>query len=62
MGTILIILVIKLGELSGIYVGEYDSPKLCERAVPAVIEEYRGDPRVQGAEAATILCIPKQEA
>lgn len=62
MATLLIILVIHMGQISGIYVGQHDSPKMCERAVPAAIEKYRSDVRVMEAEAATILCIPKQEA
>jgi hypothetical protein len=62
MATILIILVLNLGQISGIYVGEYDSPKVCERAIPAAIEKYGNDKRIVEAEAATILCVPKQEA
>lgn len=62
MANILIILVLYMGQISGIYVGEYDSPKMCERAIPAAIEKYREDPRIIQAEAATIFCVPKQEA
>lgn len=62
MGTILFILVLSMGNISGIYVGEYDSPKLCERAIPAAIEKYGKDPRIITAEAATLICVPKKEA
>lgn len=62
MGTILILLVLKLGGIQGIYLGEYDSPAMCQRAAAEAAQVVGMSPQVQDADAAALLCVPKQEA
>lgn len=62
MGTILILIVLKLGAIQGVYLGEYDSPKLCERASAEAAQVIGNSNALEGVDAAALICVPKQEA
>lgn len=63
MATILILLVLKLGTIHGVYLGQYDYPNACEAAAQQAAQMLEADPDFnKGVEGAALICVPKPEA
>lgn len=63
MATILILLILRLGTVQGVYLGQYDYPNACEAAAQEVALMLAADPDFnKGVEGAALICIPKPEA
>lgn len=63
MATILILLVLRLGSIHGVYLGQYDYPNACAAAAQQAQQMLAADPDFKkGVEGATLICIPKPEA
>lgn len=62
MATILILLILNLGSIQGVYLGEFDSPKACEIAKVQADQALVASGALEAVEAAGLLCVPKQEA
>lgn len=62
MTTMLILIVLKLGAVQGIFLGDFDSPNACHEAVQYASVDPSVAALAQDAEAAGLLCVPRPEA
>lgn len=61
MNTILILLVLKLGSIGGVYLGEFKNPAECAKAAEEAAPVIAQSGVLQDVDAATLLCVPKNE-
>lgn len=62
MTTMLILIVLKLGTVTGIFLGDYDYPNACEEAAQVIAQEYFWSGELKDADAAGLICVPRPEA
>lgn len=62
MTTMLILIVLKLGAIQGIFLGDFDYPNACAEAAQVAAYELAGSDLVKDADAATLMCVPRPEA
>lgn len=62
MTTMLILIVLKLGAIQGIFLGDFDSPNDCERAAQVAAAELSMSDIIADADAAGLMCVPRPEA
>ncbi|WEM05515.1 hypothetical protein HJJEPNFP_00015 [Ralstonia phage BOESR1] len=62
MTSILILLVLNMGTINGVYLGEFDSPAACQQALPRAAQALKNNPALKSVEGAALICVPKREA
>lgn len=62
MTTMLILIVLQWGTITGHYVGDFDSPSECEFAAQVIYTKMANSELPETIEAAGLLCIDRQEA
>lgn len=62
MAHILILIMLQLGSINGIYLGEFESEQACQQAAQNAAMVIDGSGLLADVEAAGLLCVPKAEA
>ena len=62
MTTMLILIVLKLGAIQGIFLGDFDSLKACQEAANVAAVELSVSPVIADAGVAGLMCVARPEA
>jgi len=62
MTTMLLLLVLKLGAIQGIFLGDFDTPNDCQMAAQVAVQALSGSDILKDTDAAGLICVPRPEA